>query len=83
MMKNTSEFLSYLLKLAEEKRSDAGFAGAMGDYGAGAIENEVAIYQAALIEGVPKCWEDEYIKFTNQLDPEYGEYIRLQKKFNK
>lgn len=81
-MKHQDEFLNHLLDLAYNKRISAGMSGSMGDGGASVIINEVAIYQAALKNSVPACWEIEYNKnFINQFDPEYAEYLRLKDKF--
>ncbi len=77
------EFLRHLRRVAENKRTNAVFSGAMNDGGAQYLEDQVTAYEAALEGKVPPAWEKYYKEWSQTQDPEYEEFLRLQAKFKK
>lgn len=71
------EIIKLVLKDADDKKQRAGYAGAMSDYGASNLRNQVKFYDLGRKGILPTEWE----KYANQTDVEYQEYIRLKKKF--
>lgn len=75
------QFLDFLRETVEQKRLDAMLVSAMGDYSADRLEEQINVYEAAMRNTTPKCW-DHYVKeFNRKADPEYQTYIRLKEKF--
>lgn len=69
------------LELAEKKREDAGYAGAMDDGGASALEMQVTSYANGWLHEVP-AWLQVYVDaIIHESDSEYDEYWRLKEKF--
>jgi len=69
--------MSIILNVAHGKREDAGYSGRWDDGGAGHLEDQVKFYRYGQQGVMPPEWA-EYEKL---MDPEYQEFIRLQKKF--
>lgn len=76
---NVDDLLKVILKDADERRSNAAYGGSHHDGGASAIEAQVKFYNYGRTGQIPPEW-DQYMK---KLDPEYQEFLRLQKKFGK
>ena len=81
MIKHLGKFLAHLDKEAELARIEAGMNGSFGDGGASRILDEISAYRAGREGKLPTFWVEKYNQFTNTLDPEYKEFLRLQKKF--
>lgn len=76
--------LAYILQYAQMKRSDAGYSGAQDDFGARAVEAQVEVFIAGVIERkLPNTWKQYGDMLAKSFDPEYLEYLRLQEKFGK
>lgn len=75
------EFSNFVRQLAEQKRVDAGFSGSWSDNGAHTLEDYLNCWQAGLRGEVPQVLSGYYESFKREQDPEYQEYLRLQKKF--
>lgn len=76
---NVDELIKLALKNAHNRRENAGFSGLHHDDGASLIESNVKFYNYGRAGQIPPEWE-EYQKL---LDPEYQEFLRLQKKFGR
>jgi hypothetical protein len=76
---NVDELIKLVLKDANKKREDAAYGGQHHDGGASMIETQVKFYNYGRAGKVPPEWKG----LESQLDPEYAEYQRLQKKFGK
>lgn len=72
-----------LLKHANDLQNDAGHAGAMTDYGAQNLRDQVSVFQAGRRGEVPEKWQLYAEMMDRETDPEYAEYQRLKKKFEK
>jgi hypothetical protein len=70
-----------VLKRANELENDAGHSGSMTDFGASALRDEVAVFQAGRRGEVPEKWKDFAEAMARESDPEYAEYKRLKQKF--
>lgn len=81
--KITSEFLNYLVTIADEKRDTAGHNGAHHDGGAEALMSQVDAYEAGMRNRIPSRWSTYVKDFVQSKDSEYIDYLRLKKKFEK
>lgn len=75
------DFLNWLEKRAEQLRLDAGFGGSHSDGGAKVLQDQVTIYRHARAGEMPPLWMKLWNEYDRDRDPEYAEYLRLQKKF--
>lgn len=73
------KIMSLVTAAAEAARYDAGMGGRYDDGGASRLDDQVKFFRYGLNAQLPPEWE----KYKTTLDPEYNEYIRLQKKFGK
>lgn len=65
---------------AHNNKEDAGYGGRMDDGGSSAMLSSLKMYQDGFNQIVPEGWE-KYIKEIEQnKDPEYQEYLELQRK---
>ena len=78
-MENIKKIMDLILKDADKRASDAGYAGRQDDGGASRLRDQVKFYKAGMKGDTPEEWY-EYVKNT---DPEYSEYVRLKQKFEK
>jgi len=69
------------VKEIAQRRENAGYSGSMGDDGAGALQDELTAFKAGLYGELPEFLKEHYQEVQRNLDPEYAEYKRLQKKF--
>lgn len=74
-------FLQFLEKEVEKRRSDAAYSGSMSDNGASILEDQIAVYKAGTGSFIPKVWSDLFEKFRYESDPEWETYQRLKNKF--
>ena len=75
------DFILHLLEEAGARSMDAGFSGRHDDGGARNMARSIAAWVAGLHDEIPKEFEKSYTKYFEKMDPEYQEYLRLQKKF--
>jgi hypothetical protein len=68
-------------KDADKRREDAGYAGARDDGGASRLEEKVKYYKFGMTGHIPTEWEKYAEQARAEVDPEYAEYLRLEKKF--
>lgn len=76
---NVDELIKIVLKDADKKQDDAGYGGHHHDGGAAHQRDCVKFYNYGRAGKIPPDWD----QYTKQLDPEYQEFLRLQKKFGK
>lgn len=74
---NIDKIIKAVLAEANDAEHNACMMGAHHDGGAGTMRNQVLFYKAGMEGTLPKSWK----KHEQKLDPEYEEYLRLQKKF--
>lgn len=79
--RSTYRFVQYVLLVAQQRRIDAGYQGAMSDGGASRLESEVETYIAGLTNTTPAAWDQLLREFNREHDPEYAKYLELHKKF--
>lgn len=82
-MTNIEVIMQAVLKEAEERKRDAGFAGEMGDRGANLLEMQVKFYQYGMQGKVPFEWRDYAWKVNQAMmeqDPDYKAMLELQNK---
>ena len=79
-------FLEKKRKEAYEARENAGYGGRMDDGGCSALLRTCEAFQSGLNAVWPDFWLGEIEAFVKEekrlADPDYIEYLRLQKKFN-
>ena len=80
---NIEQIMNMVLKAAESARTDAGFSGGWGDGGAARMEDQVRFYRYGLQCVVPPEWKKYEEQLQREADPEYDQYLRLQKKFGR
>jgi NADH:ubiquinone oxidoreductase subunit len=73
--------IALILKDAQDKRSNASYGGRWDDGGAGSLETQVLFFQYGLAQTVPPEWNAYEEQYEKEIDPEYREYLRLQRKF--
>ena len=78
-MDEIPKIMDLVLKEANSRENAAAHNGERSDGGATTLRQQVYFYQMGLQGRVPKEWE----KYRQQLDPEYQEYLRLKRKFDK
>lgn len=71
------KIISLVLDDAQRMKEAAGFAGEFGDRGASIMEAQVKFYRHGQEGTIPSEW----LKYKQELDPEYQDYLRLKKKF--
>jgi hypothetical protein len=76
---NVEGLIKLVLKDAHSKRENAGYSGAHHDGGASLIEAQVKFYNYGRAGQIPPEWKS----LESHLDPEYQDYMRLKKKFDK
>lgn len=76
---NINLVMDEVLKDADRLESDAGHAGEYGDRGAAFLREKVRFYKMGMNQEVPIEWVHHMDKMT----PEYEEYMRLKKKFER
>lgn len=73
--------ITLVLKEVDEREKAAGYSGSWSDNGSQYTRDMVEYYRMGQAGMIPPEWE----KFVNQVkkneDPEYQEFLRLQKKF--
>lgn len=77
MKKDIDAIIELILDDADDKEDSAKYAGAMSDYGAKQLREQVEFYNYGRKGIVPTEWK----KYEMRLDVEYQEYLRLKKKF--
>jgi ATP sulfurylase len=75
------QFLIYLQQVADKKEQNARMDAQMSDGGAKILRDQVDMYICGQINIIPTQWDEYYKQYTKELDPEYGEYLRLKDKF--
>lgn len=75
------DLVAHLLEKAAEKEMNAGFSGRPDDGGARHMARAIAAWVAGMSGEVPREFEKLHAQCFEQTDPEYQEYLRLQKKF--
>lgn len=73
------KLMDLVLEEADDKESIAAHSGSWNDGGASNLRNQVYFYRLGQKNVTPKEW----MRYVNQLDPEWQELQRLQKKFGK
>lgn len=73
------KLINLVLADAKKSREDAGYSGRMDDGGASRLEDQVKFYNYGRNGATPPEWEH----YEKQLDPEFQEYQRLKKKFDR
>ncbi len=73
--------VEFLSEKAKTLRSDAGHSGSQTDYGAGALEAEIAAWTAGITGTIPKHWIPYLNEYQKKSDPEYQTYLKLKEKF--
>ena len=76
-MGDIERLIALVLADAQEKRTNAGYAGAWDDGGASRIEDQVKFYRYGQRNSIPEEWAVH----AHKLDPEWAEYERLRAKF--
>lgn len=74
-------FIAFANKVAQNRRDDAGYSGAYHDGGARDLEEKIKAWHAGIEGVVPDCLQTIWSDHQRSMDPEYQEYLRLQKKF--
>ena len=70
-----------VLKEADEIKEAAEYNGSMTDNGAGRMRKEVDFFWCGFHGVIPPDWKEFADQVKKNEDPEYQEYLRLQKKF--
>jgi len=73
--------IAAVLAEARKVREDAGYGGRMDDGGASKLEDQVNYYRYGMTRTLPPDWGTFAEQVEREEDPEYAEYLRLQKKF--
>lgn len=85
MSKMTKELLVQLAAVvrreAKRRGDNAGYGGRMDDGGQRAMEESIAMYEAGFSQEIPKEYQPYVDNIIKERDPEYLDYLRLQKKF--
>lgn len=76
---NINLVMDEVLKEADKLAKDAGYAGEYGDRGAAFLREKVRFYKMGMNQEVPKEW----LHYMDKMTPEYEEYMRLKKKFER
>jgi hypothetical protein len=80
-------FLAHKMEKAETARNDAAYGGRWDDGGYASTKEKIEIFRAGFNGYWPFVWSNEVDLFEQEMknaaDPEYQEYLRLQKKFEK
>ena len=76
-------FVDFVRKVAAQKRMDAAYGGFHSDHGASELETRLECWVNGIDGAIPKVLQSYYDEFQRDQDPEYKEYLRLQKKFKK
>lgn len=83
MKKDIEDIMNLILKDADKREISAGYSGSHSDGGASRLRDQVNFYKAGMNGDIPPEW-NEYVKeHVKNTDPEYSEFVRLQKKFEK
>ena len=77
------EIDSVIKREAEKRRLSAGYQGAMHDGGARSLLAEWDIWKAGWNRKLHSSFATFALEIARGRDPEYGEYRRLQQKFEK
>lgn len=81
MTQDQLAFITWCLENAEERRSNAGYSGSMGDNGAHDLENRIQAWDAGLRGVIPECLKCEHQTYLKETDPEWEILKRLGSKF--
>lgn len=79
--KNFDKVIARILAEAQSAETNAGMGGRYDDGGASRLKDQVKFFKYGLICQMPPEWKEHADQITKEEDPEYTEYIRLQKKF--
>ena len=77
------KIMQLVLKEANNLREAAGFQGSMSDNGASYLFDQVKFYRYGMLLTVPQEWERYSEEAEKIADPEYQEYMRLKRKFDR
>ena len=80
-MNDIEKFLKYLADEAKAEKRNAEFSGSWGDGGCNSTMTSIMIYRAGQKGTIPDAWKKDYIEFNKINDPDFAEYVRLNKKF--
>jgi hypothetical protein len=78
-----AEIIVLVLADAANKRMDAGYSGGWDDGGASRLEEQAKFFAYGLNRVMPPEWNQFIKQYETSIDPEYQEFLRLQKKFSK
>jgi hypothetical protein len=78
-----TQFIDFLKKKADKLEMDAGYSGSMNDFGARALREQIECWLAGQKGEVPALWNEFLKSYSRETDPEYADYLRLQRKFGK
>lgn len=79
--KDLADFIAYVNRVANDKRTDAGFAGSWGDNGASVMETNIKTWHAGLEGRIPESLEPIWNEYQKHIDPDHALYLVLKKKF--
>lgn len=75
--------ISKVKERADRYGEEAAYGGRFDDGGKSRIEEQIRFYKLGMEGEIPEEWEKEYKGVLKESDPEYLEYLRLKRKFNK
>lgn len=77
-----NEVISHVRKFAQEQRKISYAAGG-NDHEAAYLETQAAFFECGLLGVIPNSWKGFVEQIVRDNDPEYAEFLRLKKKFEK
>lgn len=80
-MEKIDNLIEFILKKADKLQESAGYNGSWDDGGASRLRDEVKFYRYGQSKSIPKEWKKHVKEFSQEIDPEYDEYLRLKEKF--
>jgi len=81
--KKIDQAVELYLAAADKAEDNAAHAGSHNDGGASRMRDLVAAYNCGRYGNVPEWLKPHVVEAARREDPEYTEFVRLQKKFGK
>ena len=81
--KVTHDFIQHLREKAEKAKMNAAYSGAHHDGGYSFQMARIQFYLYGQSSIFPKEWEEDYKEFLVISEPEYQEYLRLKRKYER